>query len=401
MKKSKLVSSSFFFVSIFVFYFFIPLEIDNKIAGQEAYAEKFQELSLKERRDSYFAGNTSVYRTDKNIKILIVPGHDDEYHGTEFEGVREVDLNRELGNHLYDLLKPERGFTVAKVSDEDGYTRLFQKFFDRNEKDIKKFIKKSQRSFKNKVKDGDIEYNGSTHHNKAPEEVAKRLYGINLWAEENDFDLVIHIHFNDYAGRYKDKNPKYNGFSIYVPEKQLENHKISYEFAENIFNRISKYSPGSNLPLEEDGIIETQELIAIGSNETLEDTAAVLIEYGYIYEKQFTNPDIRPMIMKDLARQTYLGIKDYFGEQVSEEKVLHLEDLYKRDLFYTLQNYELQKKLASLNYYPPEEKTFNECPVSGLFSECTYEAVKKFQKDNNLPSTGYVGPMTRKILNSN
>lgn len=401
MKKSKLIASSFFFLSVFTFYFFAPLEINNKIAGQEAYAENFKKLTLKERRESYLSGYTSSYRTDKNIKILIVPGHDDEYHGTEFEGVREVDLNRELGNHLYNFLKQEKGFSVATTDIGDGYTKTFKKFFTKEEDEIEEFIEDSKDDFKKKIKDGEIEFSETNFHNTAPEKVALRLYGINMWANENDFDLIVHIHFNDYRGRYKDKDPKYNGFAIYVPEKQFDNSKVSKEFAENIFDRLSKYLPISNLKQESDGIVETQELIAIGANKSL-DSASLLIEYGYIYEPQFTNPDTRKIVIRDLARQTYAGIKDYFDENISEESpYFYLEDLFKKDSFLTLPNYELQKELANLNYYPPKGKSFNDCPLSGLFGECTEEAVKEFQKNHNLPSTGYVGSMTRKILNGN
>lgn len=400
MKKSKITHLIFFLVSVFCLYFFIPLEINSNISGQDVYAKELRKMSLKERRESYLAGNTSVYKTDKNIKILIVPGHNDDSWGAEFDGVKEVDLNRELANNLYSLLKQEKGLTIAITDQGDGYTTTFEKFFKKYEDDIEDFIEDSKDSFKEKVEEGDINFEETDFHNKAPEDVAFRLYGINMWADKNDFDLVIHVHFNDYPGRYRDKSPKYNGFAIYIPEKQFVNSKDSREFAEKVFERMSKYFPVSNLKQESAGIVENQELIAIGSNETLK-AASMLIEYGYIYEPQFTNPDIRSSAIKDLAMQTYLGVKDYFGEDVViKDRYLYLEDLYKKDLYWTLPNYNLQKELAKQGYYPPKGKTLNDCPISGYFGECTNEAVKDFQKANNLPSTGFVGDMTRTILNS-
>ena len=44
-----------------------------------------------------------------------------------------------------------------------------------------------------------------------------------------------------------------------------------------------------------------------------------LVEYGYIYESQFINPKIQPLMFKELAYQTYQGIKNYF-EPIMEEK---------------------------------------------------------------------------------
>jgi peptidoglycan hydrolase-like protein with peptidoglycan-binding domain len=38
--------------------------------------------------------------------------------------------------------------------------------------------------------------------------------------------------------------------------------------------------------------------------------------------------------------------------------------------------------------------------ANGIFGPLTSKAVKAFQKKNNLPVTGYVGPMTRKIMNA-
>lgn len=376
------------------------MQINNNISGQEAFALEFENKTLKEKRTSYLVGNTSVFRTNKNIKILIVPGHDDEYWGTENDGIKEVELNRELALKLYDRLKKEAGFSVAIVSDENGYTKTFEKYFDKKEKEIKKFIKKSQKNFQQKIKDGNIQFEDSNYHNKAPEEVAFKLYGINMWANENEFDLVIHVHFNDYAGRYKDKKPKYNGFTLYVPEKQFKNHDVSQEFAQNIFNRLSRISAVSNLDHEKEGIVETQELIAIGSNETL-SVPSVLIEYGYIYEPQFTNPDVRPYVISDLADETFLGVKDYFDETVYNfDNFVFSSDLKETENFWTKDNYMLQKELAIKGFYPPQGKTLNDCPIAGYFGECTNKAVKDFQKANNLPNTGFVGPMTREILNS-
>jgi N-acetylmuramoyl-L-alanine amidase len=399
MKKSKTASSIFLVFSILVFYFLLPFQADNGFMEQSAYADEDRDKTLKERREGYFSDYTSVFKTNNNIRILLVAGHDDEYHGTEHQGVREVDLNREVVSYLYETLRKEPGFSVARVSDENGYTRTFQKFFDKHEKDIKDFVEKAEKKFNKKIKRGEIDFEETNFHNHAPGEMVTRLYGINLWANESEFDLTLHVHFNDYAGRYKDEKPKHNGFSIYIPEEQFKNHEISKEFAENIFNRLSKYFPVSTLKQEREGVVESQELIAIGSKETLE-AASLLVEYGYIYEPQFTHPDTRSVVLKDLAEQTYLGLKDYFRESVySFDRQTYKNDLYFDDKKRDEEIYFLQKELLEKGFFPPKNKTLNECPLTGLFGECTKNAVKEFQKSKSIKSTGYVGELTRAELN--
>jgi peptidoglycan hydrolase-like protein with peptidoglycan-binding domain len=53
---------------------------------------------------------------------------------------------------------------------------------------------------------------------------------------------------------------------------------------------------------------------------------------------------------------------------------------------------ELQKKLRALGYFTFPTDT-------GYFGPVTREAVMSYQAANNLPITGFVGPLTRGILN--
>jgi N-acetylmuramoyl-L-alanine amidase len=398
VKKSKELAQVGLIIFLMMF-FILPFSIDDNVHYEEVFAKEITPMSLKEKRENYFAEGKFVFKNRKDIKILLVPGHDDEYYGAIHDGVKEVSLNRELTDYLYNILKKEDGFSVYRTSDKEDYTKTFENFLKRNKEDIEEFIQKSKKDFQRKVKRGQIDFEETNFHNSAPGEMATKLYGINMWANEGEFDLVLHIHFNDYAGRYRDRDPKYNGFAIYIPERQFQNHEESKEFAQAIYDRLSKVAPVSNLKQEKTGIVEDQELIAIGSNESLE-VPALLIEYGYIYEPQFTHPDTRKRVMKELAQETYTGMKDFFGERVETENYVHENNLKKTEYFYKEENYMLQKELALLGYYPPKGKTLYQCPVSGLFGPCTEQAVINFQKANNLPSTGFVGPMTREVLNN-
>jgi N-acetylmuramoyl-L-alanine amidase len=397
VKKSKKAIKVIVLLAI-VFSTFEIIEF-SKIKEVSAFEKNIS--TIKDRRGSYFSGDEKYYSKDKMIKILIVPGHDDNSFGAIYNGVREVDLNRELAKNLYNKLSIEPGFEVVLAGDSSGYNPIFQNYFEIKRDEITKFIKEAKYDFSKKVKDGDIVEDTENFHNVAPEEVALKLYGFNMWLNENDFDFVFHIHFNDYGGRSKHKTPKYNGFSIYMPDKQFGNYELSRQMAEKVFDRINDITPVSNLPQESIGIIEDQELIAVGSNDAL-DASSILIEYGYIYEPQFTDPETRSLAMDDLAYQTYVGIKEFFGEKpiAPHTKFNFTKDLDKNLKKRNKDAYALQKQLALMGHYPPSNKSFNDCPPTGIFGECTLQAVKSFQLNKGLPVTGHVGEMTRKLLNS-
>lgn len=114
----------------------------------------------------------------------------------------------------------------------------------------------------------------------------------------------MHIDFNDYPGR-KGNTGKYNGFSIYIPEKQYSNANASRDFAIKIKDQLEQILPISNMP-KESAIVESQDLIAVGAYNS-SDAISILIEYGYIYEPYFTNPNIQEYIFSEIANQTYWG----------------------------------------------------------------------------------------------
>ncbi|MBI2097542.1 MAG: hypothetical protein HYT46_01215, partial [Candidatus Vogelbacteria bacterium] len=108
----------------------------------------------------------------------------------------------------------------------------------------------------------------------------------------------------------------YRGFSIYVPEQQLPAHRLSRDLAESIKSRLLLESPVSNFPKEDAGVIEDQELIAVGAQGS-RDSASLLIEYGYIYETRFTDPARRAAVLDRLAFRTVEGIRNYFASALA------------------------------------------------------------------------------------
>lgn len=340
--------------------------------------------------------------SNEPIKVLIVPGHDDKSIGAAFGDIKEVDLNRKLSKELFNFLDGEEGFSVKLASDENGYDKELLKYFDKEEIEIRYFKDEYKQKMNKLVQAGKVDFNVGVFHNSAPDDVVFKLYGINKWVNDNKYDIVIHVHFNDYPGRKSGQFGKYSGYSIYVPEKQFSNARASKEFANFLFKQLGNVIPVSDLPGEADGVIEDQELIAIGSYNTV-DAVSVLVEYGYIYESVYTQPDVREAMLKELAFQTYQGIKNFFNEvPVTKETTLINEFITDRTLKegtdYKLSILGLQNFLRLEGLYPPPGKSFNECPLSGFFGECTKEALEIFQTKNNLQPTGILGPVTKDIV---
>ena len=347
------------------------------------------------------------------VKILVVPGHEKASVGAQFKNVKETDLTAELGEYLAEFFGKNKEFELILSRTKDGYSSEFSSYFEKERSSIEDFMKTYRLYMKTAVDGGLVNRNQIVEHNDASPNGAIKLYGINKWANENNVDLVIHIHFNDHPGHPVNQPGKYSGFAIYVPEKQYSNSLASMAIAQKIFDRLNAYNAPSNMPLESSGVVEEQELIAVGSNNSL-NPAGMLIEYDYIYEPQFLYPETRKATLKELAFQTYSGIKDFFdgsttlttgnstdAAKFSETTLLphqwnsNLEEGFvgNADVL------SLQASLASEGDYPPPGFTKNNCPVTGSFKKCTVAAVKKFQKKYGIEPTGYVGPQTRKILN--
>lgn len=320
----------------------------------------------------------------KKLKILLVPGHDNLDYGTEFKGVREADLNREVAENLYGLLAKDGHFQVFSTRDfvTGEYTPISTSYFASQNKEILSFRARLVETMINAIKHGQFKTSGGIGHAAALPNTAQRLYGINKWANEANTDVVLHIHFNDYYGRKANRIGEYSGFSIYVPEKQFSNARASASLAKAIFEQIKTHIAISAAPGERQGIIEDQELIAIGANGSL-NGAAMLIEYGYIYESHLTG-ELSRDIMRELAYQTYLGLKKYFEPKaiLADTALLpyQWESSPKKGMRANRGVLSLQFALHAQGVFPPSGRDLEECPLSGNFGDCTEEAVIMFQQ---------------------
>lgn len=254
---------------------------------------------------------TSYTEASTPIKILLVPGHDNEIWGAQYGNTKEADMNLVLATRIYNLLLKDDRFKVWITRDATGYTKEFTDYFSTQYKDIISFEKNSKKEMQNKINNGSFIKKTEVKHNKASEDVAIRLYGINKWANENKMDAVIHIHFNDYPRKSTWTIGKYKGFAIYIPEEQMINSKESAKLAKNIFSQLRKKYTPSTYEKELGGLVPDQDLIAMGSNDTLiESVRSILIEYGYIY--RFGNSKMRHQAYVNMANLTVKGITNYF-----------------------------------------------------------------------------------------
>ncbi len=252
---------------------------------------------------------TTELISSPKIKILLVPGHDLIDIGTSYKNLTEESLARKLAFYLNeDLVKDDRFETYQTRDFITGqYTSDFQTYFADQKTAIDTFERSLKLEMKSKLRSGEVVKDITVQHNNTSPRVGGILYGINKWANDNNIDLALHIHFNNYPHGSMTKAGAYSGYAIYVPEHQYANATSSLAIAQSINNQLSSYFSPSNLDAEKQTIIESQDLIAVGANNS-RSSPSMLIEYGYIYEPQWMNDETA----KKAADVTYQGLVNYY-----------------------------------------------------------------------------------------
>ena len=352
--------------------------------------------------------NVATFQGVSKIKILLVPGHEPNYGGAEFGSIKERDLTVELANNLQQILANNSKYQVFVTRSTTAWAPEFADYFKNSLQDIIDWVKAYQQESMKLIPVNSTNGKPRVLHNSAPLDKAYRLYGITKWANDNNIDIVIHIHLNDHPGHSSNMAGKYSGFTIYIPEKNYLNSTTTQAVAKAIFQRLAKYNPVSNLLGESDGITYEPDLIAIGAKNTA-DAASMLIEYGYIYESQFTNPSVRDLALKDLAFQTYLGLQDFFDPSnviglASSYDTLVLPHEWRSPMSAKSPSsqdvFSLQTAFISDGLYPPTKMDMNDCPRTGTIGPCTKAAIEAFQKKYGITGEkGIVGPNTLNVLN--
>ena len=211
----------------------------------------FTESTTPEALQTKYA--RALYGGDK-LRVLIVPGHDDEAWGTEFNGVREADMTVLLGEELTKLLSSDIAFEPLLLRSTTGYASGFSEYVGQEGEAIRAFLQEKKQTMRDLIRAGSVHMVDGVIHNSAPSATAQKLYAVNRFANEYGIDIVLHIHFNDYPGRSHTRAGRYNGFSIYVPDSQFSNARASRGIAEALFTQFSTFYAESNLPLEDKAV---------------------------------------------------------------------------------------------------------------------------------------------------
>lgn len=350
--------------------------------------------SLKE---SYTGGKT---------RILIVPGHEPQYGGAVYGGVYEREIAVEIAEKLATELRTDPRLEVIVARDNNAWSPSLTKYFKKNMKKIKKYVSTQKKAMKKLIKKKEVTettVDTQVEHSTVSSDVALRLYGINKWANENDIDLVVNLHINDAPDHGPTTRGANSGFAVYIPDSQYGNGAASRPVAEAIAARLDDLSAKSTLRIENQGVVEDQELIAVGAYNTLK-VPTVLIEYGYITEQRFERPELRSLLTTDYAYQTSRGVRDFLGApSVGKYATKTLPHTWSKDPVIgeaSSDVFALQAALLVLGFYPPSESTLVECPVDGVMDECTQVAIKAYQASKKLEQTGILDSSTRSLLNT-
>lgn len=343
----------------------------------------------------------------EKFRILVMPGHEPEFGGTDFGGFYERDFVVTIAELLKKELGTDVAFEVVIARDTDAWHEDITAYFEEEAEDIEEYVEDQKKHFARLERRGKVEHlEEQVAHNAAPSEVALRLYGVNRFANEQGFDLVLHLHLNDETGHAPGVRGAHSGMAIYVPDEIYGNARTSRALAEPIFARLSATTATSTFGYEQAGIVADRELIAVGAYNT-SAIPSLLIEYGYIYEPRITGEGARDAVFADFAYQTAQGVKDFFG---SPGRPLYasraLPTTFTTDILsvtatsteHGAKLYALQVALRHLGFYPGTEADLAACPIGGIFGPCITTAVRAFQAAQGLEETGTLGPRTRAAL---
>jgi len=366
-------------------------------------AAQIQDTYRSQRSQTSNTNSGSLTSAVKKVRVFIVPGHQPEEGGTEFGDLYERNVVVDIADALYTLFAQNPHYEVMVARTKTAWNPILQNYFDTHALEIETFKQSQAVQMADYIASGRfILEDDQVYHNNASSRATLQLYGINKWSSDNKYDITLHVHLNDYAGRRAKRVGIYDGFTIYVPDHQYSNAVASKTVGEAIAARLNAYHATSTLSIEDRGVVEDRELIATGSNNSV-DGVALLIEYGYIYEPQFQKSSVRKVAIADYAYQTYLGLQDFFEDSVpstfgsvSFPYNWNHVDAKKEESGPGI--YALQAALHHLGFYPPVGKSFSLCPVSGRVGSCTRTAIEEYQSAHGIEATGMLGPRTRTAL---
>jgi N-acetylmuramoyl-L-alanine amidase len=256
----------------------------------------------------------------KVVKILIVPGHDQDFPGAKYKNLREADMAVAVALQLEKFLAQDPNIKVTVSRNNEGYLPALLDYFANETLAVNKFIADHSLQMKKKLIQGTVTIPAKqVPHGNASKTSLYRLYAINKWATEQKYDLIIHIHFDDEGSRRVTTKGKYSGYSVYVPDSNLLGSEPSKDLGTTIALRLKRDFKKSTMPYEQkkadaNGVISDMKLIALGANKTVA-IPRVLIEYAYIYDP-LVSPKNFPLSSDVMAAATDYGIHDFLREKI-------------------------------------------------------------------------------------
>lgn len=332
----------------------------------------------------------------EKVKVLLMPGHEPAFGGAVLGDLRERDIAVDIANKMAVELRKNPNLEVTVARDQLNWNEDLSDYFEEEWEEIEDFVSGKKRIMQRAIRKGDIEVRDfEPVHNTAATDVALRLYGITKWANDEGYDLAVHIHLNDTGAQ------NHQGFAVYVPDKEFGNAQAALPLGTAIAHELNRYNATSTLPIENYGVVEDQSLIALGAYNTAE-FPSVLVEYAYIYEDKIANPEARDVVLSDMAHQTARGLKKYLGATLVGSDTIILPYAWKELMVETEQShpqvYALQVALKKLGFFPPKDQLIIGCPLSGVMDACTTQALSAYQKSKGWTPTGAVGPATKAAL---
>ena len=293
------------FVMYWIIQIFIGIIMCSGIASAALASQSVETKSIVDR-----------YRAGEMIRVLVVPGHDNDFVGAKFKKQRESEMTLDFARQLEQFLKQDPQLDVTVARDDRDYISELRNYFDQETIAVNEFIQSHARAMRQEIAQGSIKIPKQVPHGNAPKIPLYRLYAINRWAEQK-FDIVIHIHFNDEGSRDIFRAGKYSGYAVYVPNSYLLDPEPSQRLGSYVSERLGRdFSPSTMIYEQtrknENGVIPDMKLIALGANKTLSITR-ILIEYAYIYEPS-VNVQNFARTSDVMAAATTYGVFDFLKQ---------------------------------------------------------------------------------------
>ena len=285
--------------------------IIGSVFSSSIYFDRTANVSVTPPSATISTTTAPIVPQAKPFTILVVPGHDTDTGGAVFRDIYERDIVVDLGEKIANELNATSGYKVILARNTQEWNPILQNYFDQNKQAIIDWKDALQAQDKTLQATGQEKIvPDSADHTDVSSTSSLELYGINKWANENDVDMLIHLHFNNTERPDMNEPGLLHGFTVFIPDAQRSNSTTSRAIAKNIFTELKKDFSPEIVNDDPDGLIEDQSLIALGASNTL-TKPSMLIEYGYVYDTDLQTTSDREKTLSQMASDTVAGIMDY------------------------------------------------------------------------------------------